>query len=89
MMESPDVKSMIIGAIAAAFLFACADANNSNPIVPEVNAADQSGQGSEIGRYVFHESSPTYILDSVSGTVYYGAQFDEGPWKKHHWLESE
>ena len=68
-MKSPDVKSMIIGAIAAAFLFACADANNSNPIIPKANAANQSGQGKEIGRYVFHESSPTYILDSVSGTV--------------------
>ena len=89
MMESPDVKSMIIGAIAAAFLFACADANNINPIIPEANAANQTGQDNEIGRYVFHESSPTYILDSVSGTVYYGAQFDEGPWKKHHWFESE
>tara|TARA_B100001123_G_C14809473_1_gene827706 strand:+ start:109 stop:378 length:270 start_codon:yes stop_codon:yes gene_type:complete len=89
MMESPNVKSMIIGAIAAAFLFACADANNINPIIPEANAANQTGQDNEIGRYVFHESSPTYILDSVSGTVYYGAQFDEGPWKKHHWFESE
>ena len=89
MMESPDVKSMIIGAVAAAFLFACADANNSSPIVPKVNASNRTSQGGEIGRYVFHESSPTYILDSVSGIVYYGAQFDEGPWKKHHWLESE
>lgn len=88
-MNSLNVKSLIIGAMTAVLLFACTDANNNNPIVLEAKAATQGGGNTEIGRYVFHETSPTHILDSVTGTVYYGAQFDEGPWKKHHWFEEE
>jgi len=88
-MKSLDVKSVFIGVLAAVFLFACADARNNNPIVSEAGTADQREKSSEIGRYVFHESSPTHILDSTTGTVYYGAQFDEGPWKRHHWMEVE
>ena len=88
-MKPLDVKSIITGVLATVFLFACADARNTNPIVPEVSAANQGPKSSEIGRYVFHESSPTHILDSTTGIVYYGAQFDEGPWKRHHWMGEE
>tara|TARA_B100001971_G_C18002940_1_gene438297 strand:+ start:140 stop:409 length:270 start_codon:yes stop_codon:yes gene_type:complete len=89
MVKPLDKKSLLLGALVAAIFFACADANNTNPIVPKANAAVQGGQNTEIGRFVFHETSPTHILDTTTGIVYYGAQFDEGPWKKHHWLEEE
>ena len=85
-MKSLDKKSLLFGVLAAVILLACTDAK---PLVSEAKAATVEGKNTEIGRYVFHSSSPTFILDSVTGTVYYGAQFDEGPWKKHHWLEEE
>jgi len=88
-MKSQDKKSLLFGAIAAVILLACTDAKPPNPLVSEAKAATVEEKNTEIGRYVFHSSSPTFILDSVTGTVYYGAQFDEGPWKKHHWLEEE
>jgi len=88
-MKFLDNKSLFIGAIAAVILLACTDARTPSPVVSEAMAASQDGQKSEIGRFVFHSSSPTHILDSTTGTVYYGAQFDEGPWKKHHWMEEE
>jgi hypothetical protein len=86
-MKSIDRKSCLFGALATVMLLACTDATPPNLLVPEAKAATVEGKNTEIGRYVFHSSSPTFILDSVTGTVYYGAQFDEGPWKKHHWLE--
>ena len=88
-MKSLDKKSLLIGAVAAVIFLACTDAKPPNPLVPEAQAAPQGGQKSEIGRFVFHSTSPTHILDSTTGTVYYGAQFDEGPWKKHHWMDEE
>ena len=88
-MKSLDKKSLLVGVVAAVIFLACTDATPTNPLVPEAKAATVEGKNTEIGRYVFHSSSPTFILDSVTGTVYYGAQFDEGPWKKHHWLEEE
>ena len=88
-MKSFDKKSLLVGAVTAVIFLACTDATPTNPLVPEAKAATVVGKNKEIGRYVFHSSSPTFILDSVTGTVYYGAQFDEGPWKKHHWLEEE
>jgi len=88
-MKFLDNKSLFIGAIAAVILLACTDARTPSPVVSEAMAASQDGQKSEIGRFVFHSSSPTHILDSTTGTVYYGAQFDEGPWKKHHWMDEE
>ena len=88
-MKFLDNKSLFIGAIAAVILLACTDARTPSPVVSEAMAASQDGRKSEIGRFVFHSSSPTHILDSTTGTVYYGAQFDEGPWKKHHWMDEE
>ncbi|MDP6905173.1 MAG: hypothetical protein VX945_00365 [Verrucomicrobiota bacterium] len=88
-MKSLDKKSLLVGAVGAVILLACTDARTPKSIVPEAKAASQDGQKSEIGRFVFHSSSPTHILDSTTGIVYYGAQFDEGPWKKHHWMEEE
>ena len=88
-MKSLDKKSLLFGVLAAVILLACTDAKPPNPLVSEAKAATVEGKNTEIGRYVFHSSSPTHILDSTTGTVYYGAQFEEGPWKKHHWLEGE
>ena len=88
-MKSLDIQSLVLGVLATVILLACTDAQNPSSIAPEVKVAAPGEQNTEIGRYVFHSSSPTHILDSTTGTVYYGAQFDEGPWKKHHWLESE
>ena len=88
-MKSLDIQSLVVGVLATVILLACSDAQNPSPIAPEVKAVAPGEQNTEIGRYVFHSSSPTHILDSTTGTVYYGAQFDEGPWKKHHWLEGE
>ncbi len=88
-MKSLDKKSLLVGAVAAVILLACTDARTPSSVVSEAKAAPQNGQKPEIGRFVFHSSSPTHILDSMTGTVYYGAQFDEGPWKRHHWMEEE
>jgi len=88
-MKSLDIQSLVLGVLVTVILLACTDAQNPSPIAPEVKVAAPGEQNAEIGRYVFHSSSPTHILDSTTGTVYYGAQFDEGPWKKHHWLEGE
>ena len=88
-MKSRDIKSLVFGMLATVILLACTDAQSQSPIAPEFKVAAPGEQNTEIGRYVFHSSSPTHILDSTTGTVYYGAQFDEGPWKKHHWLEGE
>ena len=89
MMKSLDKKSLLVGAVVAVILLACTDAKPPSPLVPEAQAAPQGGQKPETGRFVFHATSPTHILDSTTGTVYYGAQFDEGSWKKHHWMEEE
>ena len=88
-MKSLDIQSLVLGVLATVILLACTEAQNPSPIAPESKVAAPGEQNTEIGRYVFHSSSPTHILDSTTGTVYYGAQFDEGPWKKHHWLEGE
>ena len=55
-MKDLDIKSLIIGFLTAS-------------VVALVVALIQT-KGSEVGRYVHHPSSPTIILDTVSGDLY-------------------
>ena len=72
-MKTIDIKSLLIGVLATALLFACADADKTSPsIVSEAKAAT-SQPDPRLGKYqiAYHgKEGQMYLVNTTTGKLY-------------------